>query len=248
MARAVKEGRELSWHKGSKQWYRTAPVKIDADGKVVKKRKYFGGGKYESDRTSYNAAREKYRAYMRDWELKQAARAVQRRIQTGQLGDSRLENWLKQNRADLVNVDLSDEDIKAIQPAKQARDAMRGRMRRGRVEAGGPLSISSLMDRWLAEEKLRIATKQLSDPALHRAPASVGNWCWRQSVMPPSKSSTLSKPRAWRNRPRSRAMSQSVPEQYTTIRPSAACRGSRISTAGYAASTCPHGSETAPGR
>lgn len=30
MSRAVKNDRELSWHKQVRQWYRTVPVRIDA--------------------------------------------------------------------------------------------------------------------------------------------------------------------------------------------------------------------------
>ena len=163
MSRGVKNNRELSWHGPTNRWYRTVPVEIDADGKVKKKRKYFGHGENENDQKSYRAACEACRQYMRQWNTDEMVVRVAERLRKGQLGDTRLENWLRENRSDQISPNVTDDFLREQEKNRKARHAVLGLSSQKRNQEDRKPSVAALMDRWLAKERERVVTGQLTE-------------------------------------------------------------------------------------
>lgn len=163
MSRPIQDGRELSWHKTLKQWYRTVPVDIDAKtGKAITKRKYFGSGKWKSDRKSYNAAVDKYLAYMREWDIRKAAQSIRTNLESGKTGSTKLEQWAQSHRPEAFEPAGDEQYQRQRSRQKQAREALLHRTSRGKHVDEGEPTISELFDRWLREEQTRVATKEIT--------------------------------------------------------------------------------------
>jgi len=160
MARKIASGLELSWSTPLKQWYRTVPVSIDEKGKVKKKQKYFGTGKGKSDQQAYRQARHKYRLYMQDWNVQQAATTFFKQTLKGDAPMTQLQQWLLANRPHLMDPNLSDEEALRKEEARmQLRGVMEKSAKKSRSEH--KVTINKHVENWLKVEEQRQLSGQI---------------------------------------------------------------------------------------
>ncbi len=207
MARTIKSGKELSWHKGTKRWYKTH------NGKPY----YFGSGTSERDRRSYEVAVRKYHAWLDEREkTEKAAGVIQlipelmqllRQVEYGKQPVAALEQPRYGNLGKIVAKDIRDkwriddkgyttlEGIEfgplSMQPLIDA--AL------GEVEAAGPATqadkpgkkrsnINGHIEAWLAEEQTRVDAGQLTATAQRdktNGIATLREFCGTQSFGKP---------------------------------------------------------------
>jgi len=165
MARQIASGRELSFHKGVKQWYRTVPKLLNAAGEQVRGRKYFGTGRGVSDRVSYKLALGKYHAYLNDWELQRAYRTLYRQLSKGQEVEAPIGRWLKKHRPALMDATLSDEQAIECEDQHQSLRLLQGASHATPSKPPEGQSISDHMDRWLAGEYRRYEAGEITEVA-----------------------------------------------------------------------------------
>ncbi len=113
MARRAAGGRELSFHKASKRWYKSYRV---GDQKQTK---YFCSGKSARDERSYQRALKEFRVWWPQVVAEKHARKIGQRVgnflagklQANRLGDSPLEQQLRLTAGKLQLTDLGDDRV-----------------------------------------------------------------------------------------------------------------------------------------